>query len=222
MPEHLMMFMSYLLIMFKNYFALFFVVMWLAVSVSLGVMSGWYRLMERFPDQAAEPILRLRGQSGRMGRTHMGGVLTLSVCPFGLRIGIMRIFGPFCRDFFVPWDSIAVIRKTALFGQVAELRFGNPVVGTLSIPSHIAARLAYAASGRWPEAGPFPEETRSDTFRRLLRQWALMTCLAAVFFIVAPFAVGPSGARPEILPAILFPAIGFAVLFMVRFLIERR
>jgi hypothetical protein len=69
----------------------------------------------------------------------MRGILILSVCPTGLRVGMMRIFGPFCRDFFVPWESIAIIRKTVLFWPVAKLQFGNPVVGTLSIRAHAAA-----------------------------------------------------------------------------------
>ena len=68
--------------------------------------------MEVYPDQSDEPILRLRGQSGTMGLgVGMNGVLILSVCPTGLRVGMMRVFGPFCRDFFVPWESIAVVRE---------------------------------------------------------------------------------------------------------------
>ena len=83
----------------------------------------------------------------------MRGILTQSVCPAGLRAGTMRVFGPFCRDFFVPWESIVVTRKTVLFQPAVKLQFGNPVVGTLSIAAHAANRLARAALGRWPEAG---------------------------------------------------------------------
>jgi hypothetical protein len=203
-------------------FPLFFGVLWLAGSTILAVLSGWFRLMETYPDQSMEPILRLRGQSGRMGLgVGMNGVLNLSVCPSGLRVGIMRIFGPFCRDFFVPWENIAVTRKTFLFRPVAKLQFGNPVVGTLSIPAHIADRIARAALGCWPEKGSFPEEKRADTFRRLLVQWAVMTSLAALFFILVPLAVAPVGARPPILAAILLPAVVFGFALFVKFLAGR-
>jgi hypothetical protein len=203
-------------------FPLFFVGMWLIVTTILAWLSGWFRLMREFPDQPAEPLLRLRGQSGKMGwGVGMRGILILGVCPIGLRVGMMRIFGPFCRDFFVPWEGIAVIRKTSLIWPVAELQLGDPVIGTLSIPAHTADKMARAAMGGWPEAGPFPEEKRGDTFRRLLTQWAIATSFAALFFILVPLAVAPSGARPPILVAILFPAIVSGLAFVVRFIAGR-
>ena len=166
--------------------------------------------MARFPNQTAEPLLRVRGQSGSMGLgVSMRGILTLSVCPSGLRVGIMQVFGPFCRYFFVPWEAFSVTRKTVLFWPVAKLQFGSPGVGSLTIPAHVANRLARAALGRWPEAGPFPEEKHHDTLRRLLTQWAAITCVAALFFTLVPLAVAPTGARPPIVVAILFPAIVF-------------
>ena len=151
------------------FFPFFFVALWLTVTTILALLSGWFRLMEVYPDQSDEPILRLRGQSGTMGLgVGMNGVLILSVCPTGLRVGMMRVFGPFCRDFFVPWESIAVVRKTILFWPVAKLQFGNPAVGTLSVSAHVADRIARAALGRWPEAGAFMSygPDLQDLFRR--------------------------------------------------------
>jgi hypothetical protein len=88
---------------FAVFFSLFFAGLWLTVTTLLAVLSGWFRLMARFPDQAMEPLLRIRGQSGSMGLgVGMRGILTLRVCDSGLRVGMTRIFGPFCRDFFVP------------------------------------------------------------------------------------------------------------------------
>jgi hypothetical protein len=200
-------------------FPLFFVTLWMMVTTILALLSGWFRLMAEYPDQSAEPVLRLRGQSGMMGLgVSMSGVLILSVCPAGLRVGMMRVFGPFCRDFFVPWESIAITRKTILFWPVARLQFGNPVVGTLSISARSANRMARMATGWWPEVGQFPDEKRGDVFRRLLAQWAVVTSFAALFFILVPLAVAPNEARPPILVAILFPAIVFGVVFGVRFL----
>jgi hypothetical protein len=78
-----------------------------------------------------------------------------------------------------------------LFWPLAKLEFGKPVVGTLSIPAHVADRLARAAMGRWPEAGPFREETRTDVLRGLPGEWAVMTCPPALFFTLVPRAVAP-------------------------------
>jgi hypothetical protein len=207
---------------FAVFFPLFFGSLWLTVTTILAALSGWFRLMAKFPNQTVEPLLRIRGQSGSMGLgVNMRGILTLGVCPSGLRVGIMRVFGPFCRDFFVPWQDIMVTRKTILFWPVAKLQFGNPPIGSLTIPAHVANRLARAAMGRWPEPGSFPEEKHRDTFGRLLAQWAVITCAASLFFALVPLAVAPPGGRPPILVAILFTAIVFGVVTIVRYVRER-
>ena len=208
---------SYLLI----FFPVFFVAMWLTVSTVLALLSGWFRLMANYPDRPEEPILRLRGLSGWMGLgVGMNNILRLSVCPSGLRVGMMRVFGPFNRDFFVPWGSLSVSRGGAsLFGFGAKLQFGSPiVVGTLRISAQNADRLARAAAGRWPEPGPFPVQVVGDRLRRLLFQWALITSGAALFFIIAPRIMVPDGTEyPPIAIAILFPAVVFGLVTLVRF-----
>lgn len=205
------------------FFPLFFAALWLTITTILAVLSGWFRLMAKFPNQIAEPLLRVRGQSGSMGLgVSMQGVLTLSVCPLGLRVGIMRLFGPFCRDFFVPWDAISITRKNSLFWRVAKLQFGSPGVGSLTIPAHAANKLARAAMGRWPETGSFPEEKHRDTLRRLLIEWAVTTCVAALFFTIGPMVVAPPGVRPPVVVAILFPGIVFGMFTFVRYVRDRR
>ena len=37
----------------------------------------------------------------------------------------MRIFGPFCRDFLVPWSEITVTRSDRVVWKVAKLSFGS-------------------------------------------------------------------------------------------------
>ena len=202
-------------------FALVFATLWLIVTTIVALVSGWFRLMERYPDQSEAPILRLRGQSGGMGPgVRMRGILTLGVCPSGLRVGMMRVFGPFCRDFFVPWENIAIGRKMSLFGRVAKLQFGYPAIGQLTIPAHIADSLARAATSRWPEAGPFPEESRRDVRKRLLREWAILTSIASVLLIV-PLAVVPSGFRPLIFVAVFFSTVAIGVRSVVKYLASK-
>jgi hypothetical protein len=207
---------------FPIFFALFFATVWLTVSTVVGLLSGWFRLMARYPDQAAEPTVRLRGQSGMMGwGAGMRGILTLSVCPSGLRVGMMRVFGPFCRDFFVPWQDIAVTRKTVVVWPTAELRFGTPVVGKLRLSAHLADRLARAAGGRWPEAGSFPRETRADIIRSLLTQWVVVSAVAALFFALVPLAMAGSGTGPLVFVAALAPAVLFGLACIVSYINRR-
>jgi hypothetical protein len=191
--------------------------MWLAITTLLGLLSGWYFLMQRFPDRDEKELSQLKYQSGSMGiGVSMNRILNIGVCPSGLRIGMMRIFGIFCRDFFVPWDQLRVGRKKGFLWQPAELRFGNPPVGRLRIPSHIADRLARAALDQWPEEGPFPEETNTQVFTSIARQWAAATCFAAIFFIAVPRITSPSANLP-ISVAIIFPAVVFGIAYLIEY-----
>jgi hypothetical protein len=203
------------------YFPVAFVALWLVITTILALLSGWFRLEAAYPNRAVEPILRLRHQAGAMGPgVNMTNILSLSVCPSGFRVGISRLFAPFCRDFFVPWEHITVTRETIFFWRVVRLQFGDPEVGTLTNAPHVASRLARAAGALWPEPGPVPEPNRSDVARRLLGEWLLLTCMSALFFILAPLAA-PKNARPPIAVAILFPAIVLGVVVLVKFLREK-
>jgi hypothetical protein len=204
-------------------FPIFFATLWVGVTTVLGFLSGWFRLAARFPDQLDEPILRVRGQSGSMGLlgVSMSNILTLSACQFGLRVGIFRPFGPFARDFYVPWEELSVTRSRFLFTPMADLSFGHPAVGSLRIRGRVADRLAVASANRWPESGPFTPETRSDVAYRLFGRWGLMTGFAAAFFTFVPLLVAPAGARPPLVVAFLFPAIVFGVISIWRYFAER-
>lgn len=196
-----------------------FVGLWLLVTSTLGFFSHWYALAREFPDRDETALVRLRSQSGSMGGVGMRGILNISVCASGLRIGILRIFGPFCRNFFVPWDQIAVERKVRFWGNTAKLQFGKPRVGSLRLSSSIVDHLARSSQGKWPEAGPFPLEKKSKVFTTVLIQWLIGTSVASLFFILAPRFAAPRAAEyPPIAVAILFPAIVLGIASVVRYL----
>ncbi len=117
--------------------------------------------MNKYPDRYEEPLLRAKYQSGSMGLgVSMSCILSIRVCRSGLRVGIMWLFGPFCRDFFVPWEEIRVRRLNRFLFSLAELEFGDFSFWKLKIMAGLANRLASAAQGRWPEPGQFPKETK--------------------------------------------------------------
>lgn len=205
------------------YLLIAFPLLWFAVTMILSLFSGWFRLMERYPDREEIPVVTFANQSGSLGSVSMRGVLKLSVRPSGLRIGIRRILGPFCRDFFVPWNEVTVARSDRLFWKVAKLSFGRPSNGNLKLFADVADRMARAAGSHWPEPGYFPQETGSQGIARIAKQWVAATGLAAAFFIVAPRLVAANAAaRPPIAVAILFPAIVFGIGAIVQYFRRQR
>src|SRR5271157_3080189 len=140
-------------------FLALFVPGWLALTTIFGFLSGWYSLTHKYPNRKEKELLRLRHEQGWM-RLGVGMHVNMSACPSGLRVGTPRIFGIFCRDFFVPWEEIRVRRKRWFFSQAAELQFGIPAVGKLTLEAHVADRLARSAAGLWPETGTFPGEPK--------------------------------------------------------------
>ncbi|MFM9863009.1 MAG: hypothetical protein ACKVRO_05330 [Micropepsaceae bacterium] len=133
-------------------FPVLFAALWFGVTSLLGWWSGWYALMERYPDKSSESAsLKLTWQTGAMGPgVNYKSVLKLGVCPSGLRVGVLRFFGFFARDFLVPWREIKVKRSPWFWNDVAELSFGN--TGKLVVLAATADRLAAAAGKQWPEA----------------------------------------------------------------------
>jgi hypothetical protein len=203
-------------------FPIYFALLWLGVTTLLGFLSGWFRLVAIYPNQPEAPILALKNQSGSLGMVGMRGILNLSVCPSGLRVGVMRVFGPFCRDFFVPWAMISVSRKDRWLWRTAVLQFGSDPDGKLSLPAQQADRLARAASNSWPEPGPFPVESDAQARSRVFKQWLAVTGLAAAFFLIAPKLLAPAGEGPPPLVAILFPAVVFGIAGVIQYLRRSR
>ena len=131
-------------------FPVMFAVIWIGVTWLLGSWSGWHLLMERYPDRQEQPKLKLSWQTGAMGfGVNYKNVLKLGVCPSGLRVGVIKLFGPFARDFLVPWRDLKVKRSRWFLTDVAELAFGTH--GKLVITAAVADQLAAAAGKDWPE-----------------------------------------------------------------------
>lgn len=133
--------------LFPYLFPGFFIGMWLVVTTILGIMSSWFRLQRRFPSGKEVSRLTIRTLFGQMGLgVQMGGGLTLSACPSGLRVGMLRLFGPFQRPFLVPWEQIKAEPRTLFFLPSVRLSFGDSEVGNLTIDARLWERLASQSS----------------------------------------------------------------------------
>ena len=199
--------------------------LWIGMGALMGLQSGWYGLARRFPDRSDPAVATFKYRSGWFkAAIAFNGILNLSVCRTGLRVGVVRIFGPFSKDFFVPWDEVTVTRGRQWLQPSARLQLAE--AGSLSVRAPLANMLAVAAGERWPEPGPFPTETRAALPRGILTEWAIYTGIGAVLLIVIPHAISRHGPWPPLPFVIGVPAvmsgIGAAIEFMLRSGRERR
>lgn len=121
----------------------FCLAIWLVVTTLIGFLSGWYSLMLRYSDRLNEiPVVKFSRESGYVGSVFGGmrGILNVSACRTGLRVGIMKFFGPFSEDFFVPWNEVSVKRRDFFFMKFAELTLGASY-GKLGIDALVADRF---------------------------------------------------------------------------------
>jgi hypothetical protein len=203
-----------------------FTLAWLFLTTVFGVFSGWFTLASRFPNRKEKPLLTVGGQSGSMGSglpVHMGSCLTLAACPSGLRISVWRIFGPFSRPIFVPWDEFQVEKGNVGFFGVTRLSLGRPEVGVVKISPSAWRMLALA---RRPDSDPAKASDLKQAFHQLLiRQWVIPAGLVAAFFFVVSQVGNVGGSRPALPPIaamIAFPAIVFGINPLIQYVRLRR
>jgi hypothetical protein len=204
-------------------FPFFFAGLWLTVTTMLGFLSGWFSLAPQYPDRDETALLTLRSQSGMMGLgVSMSGILILSACPSGLRVAIWRVFGPFCRPFFVPWDDIKVQPRRQFFQKMARLGFGRPEAGVLSIDARAWERLATQAGLSQGDPRTLPPVSDGQLARAFAVQWLVITAGAAAFYYLVPRLMGGDAANgPPLAVCFLFPGIFFGVGQIIRYARQR-
>jgi hypothetical protein len=154
-----------------------------------------------------------------MGGVSMRSVLRVTACTNGLRVQIFRLFGPFSRPFFVPWEDITVIRKTTFFQPRVDLLCGSPEVGRVTIEASAADKLARASFGLWPEATLPPEETPSSLVQGLAVKWLVLVVLGDAMLAAIP-NIAPSRTHIPV-ELMLFPPAVFGLCFMFEYYYEQ-
>lgn len=211
-----------LLSWFPYAFPFFFGGMWLLVTTMLGFMSGWFNLQQWYPDDGSEePLLQLRGQSGRMGvGVHMGGILKLRAYSSGLGIRVFRVFGPFQKPLRIPWGEIDAVPSSSLFVPMVKLHLGRPENGTLKISARSWSRLvdavpkgADAKQFQMPTAAPV---STMSFARGMLFQWLLITAVMAAFFYFGSRS-GDGQAAVPLGVCIGFPAVIVGIGQLIRY-----
>ena len=214
--------MTNIFVRYPYLFPLFFAAMWFFVTSMIAVTSGWFVLQSRYPNQPEMPIRRWSMASGRLGPlAHYSSCLVLAVCPSGLRIGVWRLFGPFCHDFFVPWRDLRVERLgTATRLVIGSGSTGEGAVVALSVSNWLASQLAEAAGKSWPEVGAtIVEPSVSDVGLKLLLQWVLASCAASLFFTFGPRLLGGPAPSMPVAETVLFPTLFFGAAALIKFVV---
>jgi hypothetical protein len=208
------------------FFPFAFVGMWLTISTLLGFASGWFSLQRRYPKGSDAPLCSFLMKSGSLGSGNgpfgsvsMGGILNISACPDGLRVGIFRPFGPFQRPFEVPWRDIKVERATLLFLPRAKLIFGDNE-GALSLDVALWNRVAtHAPDHEVARLSVQPVAVRALA-GMLLVAWAVVTALIGTFFLLTS-RIGAGQPMP-VLQCYAMPAALAAIAALVYWLRQLR
>ena len=202
--------------LFLAIFPFFFIAMWLAVTAMIGLLSGWFTLQNRYPNNDEPALLTLRSQSGMMGkRAGMNGILTLSACPSGLRIGIWRVFGLFQRPFLVPWDEITADPKSFFFVPMARLGFGHPEIGSLTIDAGSWQSLSAHSPEKARRNDRFEPVSRGQVVHGLMLQCAIISGGITAIFAVASLL--EPGKQPVPLVVFAFPVVGVGIAQLIRY-----
>jgi hypothetical protein len=115
---------------------------WVLISMTLGQLSGWYALQERFPSTNETPLQRKRFQSAGLGKgkawNPWGYVsyprcLIFDICSGGLGVRFWGFAGFRYRPFLVPWDKISCEKVRILFIPFYRLSLGDPELSVLTI-----------------------------------------------------------------------------------------
>ena len=198
--------------------------MWLGITTVLSLLTGWFGLSQTYPNRDDVTATKLRGQSGVMGLwVAMSRVLSLDGCPSGLRVGMNRLFGPFCRSFFVPWGEVGVERSSFLFMPMVKVTFARSATGALWLYPRTWDRLQEQLPNISPSLRLEPPITNADLLRGSFLQWAFTTTLAASFFYFASRQMPANAPSIPLAVCIGFPAVTFGLnQVFAYFLIRRR
>jgi len=93
------------------WFAAFFLVAWVAVTVLLAVLSGWPSLARRFRTGDRPSGTPMRGQVSRIGLVTERNVTGLVVSDRGLYLWALWPFRLLRPPLLIPWSAIRSVRE---------------------------------------------------------------------------------------------------------------
>jgi hypothetical protein len=135
---------------FWSFFPLLAVGVFVAISFTVSLLGGWWRLARSYPRQDATGATRFFFQSGRFGGAiNYGSCLTFAVDREYLHIATMLPFRLSHAPLSIPWTDIESreFREMLIFPSVTFTFARTPGV-KLSISKRLALKLIRAARDR--------------------------------------------------------------------------
>jgi hypothetical protein len=136
----------------ERFFPLIFVVLiFMAISILIGVIGGWRSLASAYLLSDPFPAGRCWFQSARMrfGLAY-NGCLIVGADQRGLYISIFFLFRIGHPPLFIPWQDVSIsFGRSKWFGGVT-LRFKNKPQVPFRISETLAKRLRAVAGSAWP------------------------------------------------------------------------
>lgn len=137
-----------------EYFLLFFIGMWIMISIVISRVSGWASLADIYHHADHFNGYRWRFQSaGMRWMMSYNNCLTIGSNERGLYLSIFLIFRFGHPPLFIPWNDISITNKKGLLFKYIEFRFLRFPSLFLRINKRMAERISHSASSSWPGDG---------------------------------------------------------------------
>ncbi|MEO1490464.1 MAG: hypothetical protein AAFR88_13675 [Pseudomonadota bacterium] len=129
-----------------------FATLWLIVGYAITKLTAWADLERLFPDRPDAPIAgSLHFQGAYIGRETLGpsyrGCMTYRAGPEGFRLSIWKVFAPFAKPIFVPFDAVTVETVSLRLFTMCRLKLGPHGEIWLTIAPSVARELARLSKG---------------------------------------------------------------------------
>jgi hypothetical protein len=211
----------------SNYLVLLVVVgliiIWLLLSALIGLLTGWYTLMACYPDRAERAVAKRSKAPATMGGASLNGMLSIAVCPSGLRFAMNRFFAPFSRSFLVPWSDIKIAQKHSFMPHPRTILLLGEAGRKVTLSPEFMSALMRDGASVWPEALLLPFETDHQFARRLFKQWIVATLIATVLLTVVPTLLMDVPSDDGLLAlGLAIPAITIGVNYLLTYFRYRR
>jgi hypothetical protein len=129
----------------------YFVAIWLLVSVIISYVGGWTTLAKRFKLEEPFAGTRWTWQSAQMRwLTGYNHCLTVGVSPEGLYLATLALFRFRHPPLLIPWNEVIVAYRRILFFRYLRFGLGRELDIPFYVREKLADELRIAAGDRWP------------------------------------------------------------------------
>jgi hypothetical protein len=137
--------------LFVVLFPVYFMTLWLLVSVAISCLGGWNSLSQIYRVRVPFRGRQWPGQSGQMRwLVHYNRVLTLGANERGLYLSNMFLFRFMHPPLLIPWAEIKVQKGKQWFFDYVIFTMGSELAIPLRIRAKLAERLKNEAGNYWP------------------------------------------------------------------------